>query len=335
MVSPTKKYFLYRLKNGVPALLVGVAVSLLVTQTTIGGELPMSMGIRPYYFTLVGVGIALYAAAVIFTVIELLPFQIRREGDLMLPLASAGKLFICRYGTALFQSFCTLAVTFGYVFLRLKIDGGYSFAFFLPTVGAFAVWMFVISALTALGFLVAKGLFDALLLAVLWQFIGALPAALGARLSLSELNTCAFLPAAVLKTARYCTGKILRDHREYPFVSDRMIYHTANGLLPSLILYAALAVCALVFLYFFLNRYRADRIGGRSDGPLAYPFLVPYTALSLVVINEPYYAIPGGLWLIAGFVIMRRGFRWKPVDLVVLSLTAGISLFTYLLHILR
>ena len=314
-----KRCFFYCFKSGLPALLVGIAVGLLITQFLIGGALPLSLKISIDSFSLLGAGLSTSAGAVLYTVAEMLPFKRRRDSDLLCSLASKRTLFFAHWLTALSQTLSTTLVCLLYVWLRLALDGGYTAAHLLPALAFFAGWGFILTVVTAFGFLVGNGLIDSLILASLWQLIGLFPLCIAANRRAS--GWMHFLPFfSIYDGSRVLTDRIILSHPDAATVSGYYKYkidliERTDLLAPAFLAHLAAAAVLFALFFVFAKRLSCGDAGALSGHPAAYQFLIPYFGFALLFAFSGRLDVAAPLFMGAGYLILRKGFKWKKLDL--------------------
>ena len=163
-MTTLKKYFFYRLGKGIPALLIGTALGLLMALTGFLQSTTSRSGPDALIFQ--GMSLIFYLLPTVYTVREFLPLRQERTRDLLLSVISEHRAFVCHFLSALLQSFITLTAVFGafsvLIDIPLRIHRFYPILFCL-----YAMWTFVLCALTAVGFMIGKKLPVSLILALL------------------------------------------------------------------------------------------------------------------------------------------------------------------------
>lgn len=168
---------------------------------------------------------------------------------------------------------------------------------------------------------------DGAIVAISWQFI-LCPVAL----TLTEMFNIKWFDQILLivwmplmRISSHC-GTLAKGYDSYPNLSTGF----DHAILASLICAAALAILLCGLTIHFFNQKRAERAGELSDTAVGYKLLIPLCTAMLI-----YWAITADASIISilaliystvGYIIYRRGFKFRMPDIIVIAASLLCSL---------
>lgn len=109
---------------------------------------------------------------------------------------------------------------------------------------------------------------------------------------------------------------------------SEVIFH--RGVIFFLLISAVLAIAALVCFVYFSGRKKAEALGGISQAPHGYRFLIPAYGISLALLVDTDIIITVFLTaaMITGYIMYRRGVKLKKEDIIFTVAVTIISLIS-------
>ena len=308
-----KKYYLYRLRSAYLIPIISLVIAILYIVSDLSYEYRDGNSGMYIASTIMGF------CATLIPIFELYQFKFKKNLDTFfsLPL-SRRKIAICHFLSGLTQLF--IIYTLSYVFLffhRLIFSNNVIFKYFLPH-------YFVVLALGILTYCVfcfafyqANTLIDGIFFEILYIF-------------LPGLFSQAITFVIDLVSSKYLSFYLFGDSIYSPIDSLTIMFerlakpefnsYVSSGIYPSmrmpfLIIWIIGCVAALLGFFITFERTKVEKIEGISDSPFGYKVLIPVCGVILANLIPMLNII----MVVSGYIIYRRGFKFKKSDYIVAS----------------
>ena len=312
------RYLFYRLKSSALRTLVFTIVSILLTQSVIkenNSHQPNyyynGVAYESYESCLYIIAFALSAFATLLPMLELSCFKNRRNLDTLyfLPIKRE-KLALAHYVSGAIQLFVIYTFTYILAFTYLaRHTSGLELSYMLPyyflsmLLGLlmYSVFMFI--------FAEANNVTDGALFCFLWMVAPFF--LLGVLTSYAENSGwgCIFTPINALTT--FYARKI----------EMRTIYNNIAQQIHFFLIWGGVGIASIVGYFISFVRKGAEKAGEISDSWFGYKTLIPICGFSLLRSMEGYsiFSIFILILMVAGYVIYRRGFKFKASDIAMIA----------------
>ena len=316
------RYLLYRLKSSALRTLVLTVISVLLTHSVIrDNNTPSSYSylnaygeeiIEYYYESCLSIlATVLGIIAVLLPILELSCFKNRRNLDTLyfLPIKRE-KLAVSHYVMGFIQLFTIYTVTyiFAYVYLSV-ITSGLALSYMLPYYFWSLLAGLVIYSVCMFVFAEANNVTDGVLFCFLWMFA---PYLLLINLTRSyQLHSWGmfYYPLSVLT-------EFFEDRIDMHTYCEELVAQDIYGF----IIWSVVGIACAVGYFFSFMRKGAEKAGEISESWFGYKTLIPICGLSLLRVfgGDGVLSIFILILMVAGYVIYRRGFKFKPSDIAML-----------------
>ena len=317
-----KKYYLYRLKTTFLRPVIFLVISILYILYD------MSYDYKVDYSGMYTVTVIISFSATLLPIFELYQFKSKKNLDTFfsVPL-SRGKMALCHFLCGLTQ--LSIVYTMSYVFLfvhRLILSESVVMIYFLPHYFARLILGALLYCLFCFIFYQANTMIDGILFEFLYIFAPGMLWSLicdviyeisGRNYSKGLLNLSTYAPIDCVTTA---FQKLAEPNRYNALYVEKM-------LLPLTLIFVVISVAALFGFFRTFVKTRVENAENISDSPFGYKVLIPicgiYLAPAMPILNIILVAI--------GYVIYRRGFKFKRSDYIVMASVLAVSILSEIL----
>ncbi len=342
-----RKYFSYHFRSTLLRCTIICILALVFTLTTVGfhkstwdGSSYLNYSDR--HISVWGdIGSLGFIAAVVASILpflELSPFKNRRNMDTLLAFPiSRTKMAAAHYINGLLHLFMIMVPCFLYalanMFRFLYIYDPLKLLLFFICLMATVVMIY--SFFTFI-FSLANTTADGVVWVIAYSFIGMLSSVWVYDFIYEETNPLLFSPFSLLLMVIFAFEPFVTPsvHFNIENFPNEITYIERDGKLLledgftfCMIFWSIIAVIAIVGYFIAFNRQKPEKIGGVSNSWLGYRILIPVFILSLDFLFSSFVVTPI-FWIAAaiGYIIYRRGFRFKLPDFISLGLIVVVSI---------
>ena len=322
-----RKYMAYRVQSTLLRTLIIAVMALLLTASLCDAryivyETGMYGATSHVWYSFGVLPFLLVVLSLLIPALELSGLKNRRNLDTLLTLpVSRGKMALAHMLNGLWQLLVIYSLCFGYVVIMgLGIQEHVRLSYMLPYylfsvlagIALYAFCLFFFMQANTVGDGIAFELMSIMLLNAILDPLSKIYNALPIPTTLGF----SYMPLVVI-------------HEKYSY----SVIHNATRLTSAAetitcIVWAVLGLLALLGYFLTFIKKKTETIGGISDSFFGYRVMLPIYGLSYGYIG--FLGLGGqSLALIStviGYVIYRRGFRFKPSDYVVMVLTAACAI---------
>jgi len=329
-----RRYFVYRLGRALPRTIAFTVVSVLFTWLTVTESIS-----RIYVETdetgIYMLAIILGAACTLIPIFELYEFKSRRNLDTLyfFPIKRE-KLALAHFLCGSVQVLVIYTVSFLSAWIHLALQTNYfKLVYMIPYYFLSLLLGAVMYSVFSFLFLQGNTITDGLLICGLWVFVlqivvwvirteliytffkdtvlwtetSNIPSWFGIY---TPINNLTVIFQDLIEVNRHSLPYYYKDSRAATYLSQGYMFF----------IWGAAGIASAVGYFLTFVKKGAEMAGERSDSIFGYKLLIPLYGYSLLAFysDEPIMAVLIFALMAVAFVIYRRGFKFKPCDLVVM-----------------